>query len=97
MFDRTFDQMFDRTFDRRYDGTKAQTAEDLIAHKADREGATADIEEATMLRGKEAAAYAAEKADSETNIAAMAKAQRDQNGCLNCMGTGYLNIHAKTK
>merc|ERR1719408_729368 len=27
-----------------------------------------------MLRGKEAAAYAAEKADSETNIAAMAKA-----------------------
>merc|ERR1719183_2438854 len=30
--------------------------------------------EQTMLRGKEAAAYAAEKADSETNIAAMAKA-----------------------
>jgi len=53
---------------------KAQIAQDLIAHKADREGATADIEEATMLRGKEAAAYAAEKADSETNIAAMAKA-----------------------
>jgi len=53
---------------------KVQVAQDLIAHKSDREGATSDIEEATMLREKEAAAYAAEKADSETNIAAMAKA-----------------------
>merc|ERR1719191_1859299 len=53
---------------------KAQIAQDLKTHKADREGATADIEEATMLRGKEEAAYAAEKADSETNIAAMASA-----------------------
>jgi hypothetical protein len=53
---------------------KSATAQDLIGHKKDRETATADIEEATMLRGKENAAYAAEKADSETNIAAMAKA-----------------------
>merc|ERR1719265_616873 len=53
---------------------KSQTAQDLIGHKKDREAATADIEEATMLRGKENAAYEAEKADSETNIAAMAKA-----------------------
>jgi len=53
---------------------KVQIAEDLKAHKADRVGATGDIEEATMLREKEAAAYAAEKADSETNIAQMAKA-----------------------
>jgi len=53
---------------------KAQLAQDLIAHKADREGATSDIEAATVLRTKEAAAFAAEKADSETNIAAMAKA-----------------------
>jgi len=53
---------------------KVQVAEDLKGHKADREGATSDIEEATVLREKEAAAYAAEKADSETNIAAMAKA-----------------------
>merc|ERR1719399_1326371 len=53
---------------------KAQIAQDLIDHKKDREGAKADIEEATMLRGKENAAYEAEKADSETNIAAMAKA-----------------------
>merc|ERR1719160_1385873 len=53
---------------------KVQVGQDLINHKKDREGATSDIEEATMLREKEAAAYAAEKADSETNIAAMAKA-----------------------
>merc|ERR1719160_1252677 len=53
---------------------KVQIGQDLIAHKSDREGATADIEEATVLRNKEEAAYSAEKADSETNIAAMAKA-----------------------
>jgi len=53
---------------------KSQTAQDLIGHKKDRESATADIEEATMLRGKENAAFEAEKADSETNIAAMASA-----------------------
>merc|ERR1719217_110120 len=53
---------------------KVQLGQDLIAHKKDREGATSDIEEATMLREKEASEFAAEKADSETNIAAMAKA-----------------------
>jgi len=53
---------------------KVQTTQELAGHKADREAATSDIEEATMLRGKEEAAYSAEKADSETNIAAMAKA-----------------------
>jgi hypothetical protein len=53
---------------------KVTIAQELIDHKKDREGATGDIEEATMLRGKEAAEYAAEKADSETNIAAMAGA-----------------------
>merc|ERR550537_1733562 len=53
---------------------KSQLAQDLIAHKADRAGATSDIEAATVLRTKEEAAYAAEKADSEANIAAMAKA-----------------------
>merc|ERR1719284_263495 len=47
---------------------KVQIAQELIAHKADREGAKGDIEEATVLREKEAAAYAAEKADSEYNI-----------------------------
>merc|ERR1712224_662021 len=53
---------------------KVQVGQDLIQHGKDREGAEGDIKEATMLREKEAAAYAAEKADSETNIAAMAKA-----------------------
>jgi hypothetical protein len=53
---------------------KVQLTQELIGHKKDREGAASDIEEATMLRGKEADEYAAEKADSETNIAAMAKA-----------------------
>jgi len=53
---------------------KVQIAQELLDHKKDREGATSDIEEATMLRGKEATEYAAEKADSETNIAAMASA-----------------------
>jgi len=56
------------------DAEKVQTAQELIAHKADREAAKGDIEEATVLREKEAAAYAAEKADSEYNIGAMAKA-----------------------
>jgi len=53
---------------------KSQIAQDLIGHKADREGAKSDIEEASVLRAKEEAAYSAEKGDSETNIAAMAKA-----------------------
>merc|ERR1719298_254601 len=34
----------------------------MINHKADREGAKGDIEEATVLRNKEEAAYSAEKA-----------------------------------
>jgi hypothetical protein len=53
---------------------KVQIAQELIDHKKDREGAGSDIEEATVLREKEASEFAALKADSETNIAAMAKA-----------------------
>jgi len=53
---------------------KVQLTQELIDHKKDREAAGSDIEEATMLREKEASEFAAEKADSETNIAAMAKA-----------------------
>jgi len=53
---------------------KVQLTQDLIGHKKDRESAGSDIEEATTLREKEAGEFAAEKADSETNIAAMAKA-----------------------
>merc|ERR1719201_1244847 len=40
---------------------KVQVAQELIDHKKDREAAKADIEEATMLREKEATEYAAEK------------------------------------
>jgi len=53
---------------------KKQLEADLKAHKADRTAAKAAIEKATALREKEAAAYAKEKSDSETNIAALAKA-----------------------
>jgi len=56
------------------EAAKAQTAQDLIGHKKDREGAQGDLEEATVLRNKENTAYAAEKADMEYNIAAMGKA-----------------------
>eukprot|EP00746_Dinoflagellata_sp_MGD_P160270 gnl/MRDRNA2_/MRDRNA2_86904_c0_seq1.p1 gnl/MRDRNA2_/MRDRNA2_86904_c0~~gnl/MRDRNA2_/MRDRNA2_86904_c0_seq1.p1 ORF type:complete len:699 (-),score=249.03 gnl/MRDRNA2_/MRDRNA2_86904_c0_seq1:205-2154(-) len=53
---------------------KSQTAQELIQHKTDRETATSDLEEATMLREKEAAAFAEEKADLEKNLAAMGSA-----------------------
>merc|ERR1719379_1856207 len=53
---------------------KAQIAQELIDHKKDRESAKADVEEATVLREKEANEFAELKADSETNIAAMGKA-----------------------
>jgi len=53
---------------------KVQVGQDLIGHKADRAQATDDAAQATMLRGKENAEFTAEKADSETNIAAMAGA-----------------------
>jgi len=50
---------------------KAQTAQDLIKHKADREQATADLSEATVLREKEAAAFAENSADLKKNLDAM--------------------------
>merc|ERR1719230_907080 len=53
---------------------KAQTAQELVDHKKDREGAGADVEEATVIREKEANEFAEMKADSETNIKAMASA-----------------------
>jgi hypothetical protein len=56
------------------EAAKVQTAQDLIGHKKDREGAQGDMEEATVLRNKENTAYAAAKADMEYNIAAMGKA-----------------------
>jgi len=56
------------------EATKVQTEVALADAKKDRTGAQGDIEEATTLRAKEAKDFAEEKADSETNIAAMASA-----------------------
>jgi uncharacterized protein YlxW (UPF0749 family) len=53
---------------------KAQTAQELIQHKTDRETATADLQEATVLREKEAAAYAESAADLKKNLDAMGSA-----------------------
>merc|ERR1719247_2381764 len=53
---------------------KSQNEQDLIQHKKDREAAAADLSEATVIREKEAAEFAETKADSETNIKAMAGA-----------------------
>merc|ERR1719456_735428 len=53
---------------------KSQNEQDLIQHKKDREAAAADLSEATSIREKEAKEFAEEKADSETNIKAMAGA-----------------------
>jgi len=56
------------------EATKVQTEQELGDAKADRSGAKSDLEEAAMLRAKEAKEFAEEKADSETNLAAMASA-----------------------
>jgi len=53
---------------------KAQTDQDLEQHKKDREGATKDSGEATVLREKENSGFQEFSADSETNLAAMEKA-----------------------
>jgi septal ring factor EnvC (AmiA/AmiB activator) len=53
---------------------KEQLEKDLTQHKADREEAKGAIATATALRNKEAAAYAKDKSDMDTNIAAMGKA-----------------------
>jgi hypothetical protein len=53
---------------------KAQAEEDLKQAQVDREAGKAAMAEATALREKEAAAYAATKADYDANIAALGKA-----------------------
>lgn len=53
---------------------KTQFTQELGDHKKDREAAKADLEEATMLREKEAEEFAAMKADSDVNIAALSAA-----------------------
>jgi len=49
----------------------AQLGEDLTKHRSDRAAAKEAIAEATALRGKEAATYAAFKAESDANIGAI--------------------------
>jgi len=53
---------------------KLQLDQDLKAHHADRDGAKTSAAEATAIREKQAAAYAAEKAEYGSNIEALTKA-----------------------
>jgi len=53
---------------------KTQLEQELEQHKVDRADAEAAIKEATSLREKEAAAFAKESGDMQTNIAARGKA-----------------------
>eukprot|EP00746_Dinoflagellata_sp_MGD_P140490 gnl/MRDRNA2_/MRDRNA2_73729_c0_seq1.p1 gnl/MRDRNA2_/MRDRNA2_73729_c0~~gnl/MRDRNA2_/MRDRNA2_73729_c0_seq1.p1 ORF type:complete len:716 (-),score=266.05 gnl/MRDRNA2_/MRDRNA2_73729_c0_seq1:276-2423(-) len=56
------------------EGEMAQLQEDLNSHKADREDAKAAMAKATEMREKEAAAFAKEKANDDSNLAALKKA-----------------------
>jgi len=56
------------------EATKSQLEQEVADHKKDREQAKADVGEATTLRSKEAAEYAAMKADSDTNIKGLSAA-----------------------
>merc|ERR1719183_1194271 len=56
------------------EATKTQLNEDLTKHRADREAAKAAMAEATAIRDKEAATFAAYKAEADSNIAALKKA-----------------------
>merc|ERR1719386_640442 len=51
-----------------------QLKSDLKAHQTDRAAAKTAMAEATTIREKEAGVFAAEKADADKNIAAVAKA-----------------------
>ena len=54
--------------------SKAQLDGELKQHKSDREAAKASVRDATALREKEAAAFAASAADHTSNIGALKKA-----------------------
>jgi roadblock/LC7 domain-containing protein len=56
------------------EGQLTQLKSDLSGHKSDREAAKQALASAAAMREKEAATFAALKAESETNIAAMSKA-----------------------
>jgi len=68
-----------------------QAKEDLKQAQSDRSAAKAAIEEATALREKEAASFAAYKADADTNIAAITKAVT---ALENGMAGGFLQTDA---
>jgi hypothetical protein len=53
---------------------KVQLGQELVDHKKDREGAKADLAEATTLRQKESAEFEAMSAESKTNIEGLASA-----------------------
>merc|ERR1719162_2315717 len=53
---------------------RAQLTEDLKTHRTDRDAAKSAMASATAVREKEAAEFAKEKSDAETNIAALNKA-----------------------
>jgi len=53
---------------------KAQLEQDLQGHQSDREAAKTAMKDATAVREKEAAAFAATKSESDVNIAALTKA-----------------------
>jgi septal ring factor EnvC (AmiA/AmiB activator) len=55
-------------------GQTAQLKKDLASHKADRAAAKEAIAKATAIRAGDAKSFAASKAESETNIAALVKA-----------------------
>jgi hypothetical protein len=56
------------------EATKSQLDADLVAHRSDRTEAKAAMAKATSIREKEAKAFAAVKAEADTNIAALNKA-----------------------
>merc|ERR1719482_2639335 len=53
---------------------KTQLEQDLTSHRADRESAKTAMAEATAIREKEAGAFAAYKAEADSNILAISKA-----------------------
>jgi len=53
---------------------KSGTGQELKQHQADREAAKGDLEEATMLRGKESGEFDAQVADLNTNLGGLANA-----------------------
>jgi len=56
------------------EATKVQLETDIKQHRADRDAAKSAMAEATAIREKEAAAYAAESAEGRSNIDAVGKA-----------------------